>query len=79
MGDTQASSQRKRLASEHEHDHDNVDDEQPPKRFRLCGGKWTRQVEDPILACPMYKYDPVTYRQCENYLAGGSTTLNRIR
>jgi len=79
MGETQASSRRKRPAAQNEHEHEDAGDEQPTKRIMLFSSTRVREVENPILACPMYKYDPVMYRQCENYLAGGSTTLNRIR
>ena len=79
MGESQASSQRKRPAAQHEHEHEFAGDEQPTKRIMLSSTTQVQEVENSILACPMYKYDPVMYRQCAKYLAGGSTTLNRIR
>ena len=79
MGETQASSRRKRPAAQHEHEHEDAGDEQPTKRIMLSSTTQVQEVENPILACPMYKYDPVTYRQCERYVAGGGSTLNRIR
>ena len=79
MEESRDHSRRKRPAALHEHEHEYAGDEQPTKRIMLCSSTRVQEVGNPILACPMYKYDPVTYRQCENYLAGGSTTLNRIR
>ena len=77
----QDSSQRKRHAPgyTHQHEHEDVDEEQTPKRTRLYSSTHGRVVDFQPLACPMYKFDPGTYHQCERYVAGGVSTLHRIK
>jgi len=71
----------KRHTPEHDYEIDDEDavDEQPPKRTKLGSSTQSRGVETRPLACPMFKFDPKTYSQCESYVAGGVSRLNRLR